>query len=113
MASTNEYGLIPVLQKVFGQNINVRIPLSIKSCNTSIDDIDFSPRAEHALKRVGVFTVEGVVDLIANEKLINIRNLGKKTQSEIKTRLLLFGYDHLTEQERKRFFYDLVEKNCI
>ena len=35
----------------------------------------------------------------------------KKTQNEIKTRILAFGYERLTEAEKKRFFYDVVERN--
>lgn len=64
------------------------------------------------MKRVGVFTIGEVIDLIANDGLLRIRNLGKKTQNEIKTRILAFGYEKLTESEKKRFFYDVVDKNC-
>lgn len=79
----------------------------------SIDDIDFSPRANNSLKRAGVFTIGEIIDLIANDGLLQIRNLGKKTQNEIKTRILVCGYERLTENERKHFFYDIVDKNCI
>jgi DNA-directed RNA polymerase alpha subunit len=65
------------------------------------------------MKRVGVFTIGEVINLIASDGLLRIRNLGKKTQNEIKTRILVFGYERLTENERKRFFYDVVDKNCI
>ena len=38
--------------------------------------------------------------------------LQNETQNEIKTRILVFGYDRLTDIEKKRFFYDIVERNC-
>ena len=113
LKSANENGLITTLYGVFGKCVKVSIPFSRKACEMSIDDIDFSPRANNSLKRAGVFTIGEIIDLIADDGLLRIRNLGKKTQNEIKTRILVFGYERLTENERKRFFYDVVDKNCI
>ena len=111
LTSANENGLIPTLYGVFGKCIKVSIPFSRKACEMSIDDIDFSPRANNSLKRAGVFTIGEIIDLIADDGLLRIRNLGKKTQNEIKTRVLAFGYERLTENEKKHFFYDVIEKN--
>ena len=102
--SANENGLITTLYVVFGKCVKVSIPFSQKACDTSIDELDFSVRANNSMKRVGVFTIGEVIDLIASDGLLRIRNLGKKTQNEIKTRILVFGYERLTENERKRFF---------
>lgn len=113
LRSANENGLITTIYGVFGKCVKVSIPFSQKACDTSIDELDFSVRANNSMKRVGVFTVGEVIDLIASDGLLRIRNLGKKTQNEIKTRILVFGYERLTENERKRFFYDVVDKNCI
>lgn len=113
LRSANENGLITTLYGVFGKCVKVSIPFSQKACDTSIDELDFSVRANNSMKRVGVFTIGEVIDLIASDGLLRIRNLGKKTQNEIKTRILVFGYERLTENERKRFFYDVVDKNCI
>ena len=77
-----------------------------------IDDIDFSVRSSNALKRSGLMTVGDVIDAIADDKLLHIRNLGRKSYNEIKTRILKFGYDQLSEKEKIAFFLDLVEKNC-
>ena len=112
LKSASENGLVETLYDVFGKSVKVSIPFSTKSCDTSVDDVEFSPRAEHSLKRAGVFTIGGVIDLTADEGLLSIRNLGRKTQNEIKTRILVFGYDRLTDIEKKRFFYDIVERNC-
>ena len=110
--SANKNGLIITLYGAFGKCVKVNIPFSQKACDTSIDELDFSVRANNSMKRVGVFTIGEVIDLIANDGLLRIRNLGKKTQNEIKTRILVFGYERLTENEKKRFFYEVVEKNC-
>ena len=111
LRSANENGLIITLSEVFGKNIKISVPFSQRACETSIDELDFSVRASNAMKRAGIFTIGEVIDLIASEDLTRIRNLGKKTVNEIKTRILLFGYDKLTEQEKKRFFYGIVERN--
>ena len=99
LKSANENGLIETLYGVFGKSVKASVSFSTKACDTSIDDVEFSPRAEHSLKRAGVFTIGGVIDLITDDALLRIRNLGKKTQNEIKT----FGYDRLTDAEKKRF----------
>lgn len=113
LRSTNEHGLIATLYGAVGKSVKVSIPFSQRACDTSIDDLDFSVRANNSMKRVGVFTVGEVIDLIASNELLCIRNLGKKTQNEIKTRVLEFGFERLTENEKKRFMYDIVEKNCV
>lgn len=113
LKSANENGLIITLSEVFGKNIKISVPFSQRACETSIDELDFSVRASNAMKRAGIFTIGEVIDLIASEDLTRIRNLGKKTVNEIKTRILLFGYDKLTEQEKKRFFYEVTTKNCM
>ena len=56
--------------------------------------------------------IEDIVDALSNETLIHIRNLGKKTFNEIQTKILVFGYERLTEKEKLQFFVDLVERNC-
>ena len=112
LKSANENGIITTLYGVFGKCIKVSVPFSQKACDTSIDELDFSVRASNALKRASIFTIGQAIDLIADDGLLRIRNLGKKTQNEIKTRILAFGYERLTELEKKRFFYDAVERNC-
>ena len=111
LKSANENGLITTLYGVFGKCVKVSIPFSRKACEMSIDDIDFSPRANNSLKRAGVFTIGEIIDLIADDGLLRIRNLGKKTQNEIKTRILNFGYERLSEVERKYFFYEFLKRN--
>lgn len=108
----NENGIITTLYGVFGKCINISVPFSQKACDTSIDELEFSVRASNALKRSSIFTIGQVIDLMADDELRRIRNLGKKTLNEIKTRILVFGYERLTELEKKQFFYDIVERNC-
>ena len=105
-------GLVDTLHTIFGNNIKTCIAFSKSACETSIDTLEFSVRASNALKRSGLMTVRDVIDAIADDKLLHIRNLGRKSYNEIKTRILKYGYDQLSEREKIAFFLDLIEKNC-
>lgn len=111
LKSANENGLVDTIGTVFGECIKVSISFSKRVCDTSIDELDFSVRARNAMKRANIFTIGEAIDLISGDGLLQIRNLGKKTQNEIKTLILLYGYENLSENEKKLFFYDLIEKN--
>ena len=110
--SVKNNGLVETIHAVFGRGIKVSISFTKSSCETEIDYLNFSVRAMNSLKRAGFFTVGEVVDCIVNDEISKIRNLGKKTENEIRTRILAFGYDRLTETEKKLFLLDLVERNC-
>ena len=111
--AVEEHGLVDVLEAVFGKTLKVSIPLSQKTCDMGIDTLDFSVRANNAMKRAGLFSIGGVAEIIVGGELSKIRNLGKKTENEIKTRLLVFGYDKLSDKEKKEFFSDTLELNGI
>ena len=111
VASAERNGLIPTLYSIFGKSVKVSIPFSRKTLDSSVDDIDFSVRSSNALKRTGLMQVGEVVDAIEDERLPKVRNLGKKSYVEIQTKLLSLGYSKLTEVEKKRFFYDVLERN--
>ena len=113
VASAEQNGLIVTLNSVFGKSVKVSIPFSRKTLDSSVDDIDFSVRSSNALKRTGLMQVGEVVDAIEDERLPKVRNLGKKSYVEIQTKLLALGYSKLTEVEKKRFFYDVLERNGV
>ena len=113
VASAEQNGLIATLYSVFGKSVKVSIPFSRKTLDSSVDDIDFSVRSSNALKRTGLMQVGEVVDAIEDERLPKVRNLGKKSYVEIQTKLLALGYSKLTDVEKKRFFYDVLERNGI
>ena len=111
--SSEEIGLVPTLNAVFGKTVKFKIPFTKRACEAPIDDIEFSPRANNSMKRGSVFTIGEIIDIINGEDgLKRIRNLGTKTENEIKTRLLVYAYDRLTDNEKKIFFYDVLEENC-
>ena len=111
LTSANENGLINTLYSAFGNNINTSIAFSQSACDAGIDSIEFSVRASNALKRSGLMTIGSVIDAILNDELLRVRNLGRKSYNEIKTKILLYGYKRLTEREKIAFFYYLVSNN--
>ena len=88
------------------------VPYSSHTYEAPIEALALSVRAGNALMRTGLFTVGQVIGAIENETLSRIRNLGKKTENEIKTKVFLFGYEELTEEEKLRFFEGIIEKNA-
>lgn len=113
VASAEQNGLISTMYSIFGKSVKVSIPFSRKTLDSSVDDIDFSVRSSNALKRTGLMQVGEVVDAIEDERLPKVRNLGKKSYVEIQTKLLALGYSKLTDVEKKRFFYDVLERNGV
>ena len=96
----------------FGNDIKISIPLSQKFCDKSIDDMDLSVRASNGLKRSGAMTVRELTDTIMSEKgLDTVRNLGKKSISEIKTKLLYLAYNELNDKEKQAFWNEFIELN--
>lgn len=112
-AAAEEVGLTVALYAAFGKTVAVSLPFSKKECDTPIDDLEFSVRAINALKRAGAFTVGDVVDLIGSGGLMQIRNLGRKTATEIKVRIMEFMFANLTKKEKEEFFADIVKRNCF
>lgn len=99
-------GVVLTLASELGGSVRVRIPIGARACETAIEDIDMSVRSFNALKRAGAGTVGDVVELIEGEGLLRIRNLGVKSRNEIKTRILVFAYERLTQAEKHQFFRD-------
>jgi DNA-directed RNA polymerase alpha subunit len=112
LRAAEENGVVETLYAAFGKCVQVSVPFGRRACETPIDELEFSVRASNALKRAGIFTVGQAIDLIADDGLLRVRNLGKKTQNEIKTRILAFGYEGLSARERLSFFWDVVGRNC-
>ena len=109
--SAEKIGLISTLAP-FGNDIRISIPLSQKFCDKSIDDMDLSVRASNGLKRSGAMTVRELTDTIMSEKgLDTVRNLGKKSISEIKTKLLYLAYNELNDKEKQAFWNEFIELN--
>ena len=109
--SSKKNGLIETIYSAFGNSVNVRIPFSKKTLDMSVDDVGFSVRASNCLKRSGILRVGEAVDAIEDGRLPNVRNLGRKSYIEIKTKILCLGYFNLNEEEKRRFFREMLDMN--
>ena len=107
------YGLPETISKVFGKNVNVRVGFTRIDCDKKVEEIDFSVRAINSLRRAGLNTIGDVIDAVAQEKIMRIKNLGTKTRNEIKTCLLLLSYDNLSVIEKKQFLMDVLDRNVL
>ncbi len=111
--SAEKLGILIVLT-AFGENIRVRVPLSVEFCERTIESFGFSVRSRNGLMRNGTANAGGIYDIImSDEGLGKVRNLGKKSIAEIKTMMLVAGYDELSEGERRTFWRDFVADNGI
>ena len=104
-------GLPATLQHYYGGNIRLARPFTKRAYAASIDELMFSVRSQNALKRAGLFTVGDVVQALEANELDKIRNLGRKSIAEIKTRVTTFGFEALSGDGKRAFFRSLMAGN--
>ena len=113
MESERQYGLVQTLHHVFGKNIKINIGFSKTAYDTNIDDLVLSVRSYNALRRANVSTIGNLIERLNEGGLKSIRNLGVKSFSEIQTKILVYGFEQLSEKEKHTFFNYLVENNTM
>lgn len=107
-----EQGLAPALDTHFGSGINISIGFSAMSGDTGIENLELSVRSLNALRRAGIKTVRELIDGLNEGRIKSIRNLGAKSFREIQTRILVYGFEQLTEKEKRDFILNLIESNA-
>ena len=109
--SAEQFGVVFTLSP-FGNDLKISIPLTRTFCDKSIDELDLSVRSLNGLKRNGAMTIRELTDVIMSDNgLAKVRNLGKKSVSEIKTKLLNLAYKDLNDKERLEFWHKFLELN--
>ena len=111
MESSKKHGLVNTLYRSYGNSIRVSMRYSEEVRNEGIDELMLSVRSYNALRRTGIVTVGMLIELINNGGLNGIRNLGAKSCSEIKTKILAYGFEKLSENEKHEFFCHVAENN--
>lgn len=106
-----EFGLVETLHKVFGRDIKVNIGFSKSACDASIEELALSVRSYNALRRANVSTLGDLIEKLNEGGLKSIRNLGVKSYREIQTKMLVYGFERLSEKEKYAFFNYVVENN--
>lgn len=107
----DDYGVIGVLS-AFTPNVRIRIPMSKRVCETLVSDLALATRATNGMLRNDIETVGDIVEIMmTNSGLESIRNLGKKSVSEIKTTVLSFAYENLSDNDKLSFWQYVLSAN--
>lgn len=107
------YGLMPALYKAIGKQIRLSMGYSKKCVSAPIEELSLSVRSYNALKRAGLDLIGKVIDTLSYKELMKVRNLGKKSLVEIQSRIVDYGFEHLSEPEKKEFIKATLENNGV
>lgn len=107
------YGLPVLLDYIFGSNIVIKTGVKYVDCAKSIDELNLSVRSQNALRRAQIETIGVLVDALNNGSVKGIRNLGRKSYSEIQTKLLVYNYENMSDKKKEAFFISLIDNNPI
>lgn len=111
-ALSERYGVMQAVDQ-FAAEIQVEIPLYEDFLAQPIDELNLSVRAYNGLMRANIATVKKLVTALTEDcGLERIRNLGKKSISEIKRALLTESYARLTEAQKDSFWQYVLERNA-
>ena len=108
-----QFGLAAALDHFYGANVRVKLTVPLRLCQMTIDEMQLSVRSWNALRRAGIDTIGQLIDAAAGDELPRIRNLGRISLSEIKTRLLVMGYQELSPAGRQRFLEYVIDHNTL
>ena len=112
-AQAEESGILVALAP-FGSSLQVSIPMMQSLCEQPIEELNLSVRSYNGLKRCGVHTVNDVCNMIMSENgLAKIRNIGRKSIGEIKTAMLVQGYNRLSQKSKMEFWEDFITNNEV
>ena len=107
------YGLPVLLDYIFGIDIVIKTGVKYVDCEKSIDELNLSVRSQNALRRAQIETIGVLVDALNNESVKGIRNLGRKSYSEIQTKLLVYNYENMSDKKKEAFFISVIDNNLI
>ena len=106
-------GIAAALESL-GRPAEIELPLTAEFLAQSITELNLTVRSHNGLMRAGLDTVGKLADAIMSEPGLEcIRNLGKKSITEIKTVLLTEAYARLGEGRRETFWEKVKELNGV
>ena len=107
----NANGIMDAIISTFGLGARVQLQFLESILCLQIEELDLSVRSYNCLKRTGINIIEELLDAINNNEWPSIRNLGAKSIGEIRAKVVEFGYNKLTEQNKKQFIKNLININ--
>ena len=98
--------------------IRFNVYLSKKELDENLSVLDLSQRSINCLRRAGFNTLRDMLDAISvtgdersKEKLLRLRNLGRKSAEEILLTIMCYQFQILSDRERKEYLQDIVKLN--
>lgn len=118
LAST--IGITHALGCIFGNNVEMSLPIPKEVLDANIRLIDLPARARSSVNKWCAMnaekpqTIARVVEMIerSNEIRQFIAGYGKKTEDLIKQRIMEAVWDVMTEEQRRAFSVHLIDRNC-
>lgn len=117
------FGLIAVIGELFdtegitSKGIDVEIPISESIRHTIISDLVMGEKELNSMKKYTLKTkqeeiVENILPLIQKYDNVKVKGIGKSRLLRIKTVILQMCWDDLDDEQKDRFCYDLLRRNC-
>ena len=98
--------------------IRFNVYLSKKELDENLSVLDLSQRSINCLRRAGFNTLRDLLNAISvtgdersKEKLLRLRNLGRKSAEEILLTIMCYQFQILSDRERKEYLQDIVKLN--
>ena len=98
--------------------IRFNVYLSKKELDENLSVLDLSQRSINCLRRAGFNTLRDLLNAISvtgdeksKEKLLRLRNLGRKSAEEILLTIMCYQFQILSDMERKEYLQDIVRLN--
>ena len=98
--------------------IRFNVYLSKKELDEKLSVLDLSQRSINCLRRAGFNTLGDLLNAISvsgdersKEKLLRLRNLGRKSAEEILLTIMCYQFQILSDREKKEYLQDIVRLN--
>ena len=110
-ALVEKEGLIKAVRQIFG-NAVIKLPFDKKIYDRPIEDLALSTRSWNCLRRYGIVKIDQLLNELQRNTFSRMRNLGVKSFTEIKTKVLNYGYKNLSKTEQLNFLSEIIKNNC-
>ena len=98
--------------------IRFNVYLSKKELDENLSVLDLIQRSINCLRRAGFNSLRDLLNAISvtgdersKEKLLRLRNLGRKSAEEILLTIMCYQFQILSDRERKEYLQDIVKLN--
>ncbi len=98
--------------------IRFNVYLSKKELDENLSVLDLSQRSNNCLRRAGFNTLGDLLRAISvtgdersKEKLLRLRNLGRKSAEEILLTIMCYQFQILSDKEKVEYLQDIIKLN--